>query len=433
MNELGRFPDIKNAETPSFEELSRTWWFKPLDKYLPGSSEKADGEIRTNLEQLPLLLTQDSEVFGTEPFFHVTSDYALRGLGAGKDLLPPMVHKFGGIITHRRIGLHVGDGLLKAFGLEMNSKRSGMFAGPLIDAEQLRGEEDLASQDPVAINRRMIDLVGTLKFGYYHPDFLPRIEWLSAMHMIDQIGYVYDTDTSKVLTEKLLPQIHNLFLYREGWYQHLEQLFKGELALSGYNYDTGFFHLMEGIDGWEKCLRTGEENGVKYLGKGHGMILEIDPQILNERLSVDGHIPLLLSGRDPSTIRFMPFIPAEAIVTAYHMNPQELPLDVERRANRQGIEIRPIGDVPAEKWLGGVPITKVGPFESLDPNQALCDTRYAWKKEGTIGAYWKEKLTSGKVKPWTDFDITPALAESVFELPLEGPLPISEFIEELKA
>lgn len=389
-----------HKELPAEEVLNALW----LEPFRQWQVEPPEFFLeRRHILDLPLCLTnRPEEMFGENPFFHVTTDYVLPALTQGLPLLPPMSHPDAGIVTHRKAGLHLTEAILTAFRAKPASSQAFIYAGPLIDAEQVILEDALA-QSPSHTH-------AALSICFERPtiegDYRLQPEWLQALELLEDNGWIDPDGYPKLqqfLTQKL-DQIFHFGLIREGWYKYLKEVFNGTTGLPLFDSDAASGLLHNALFNWEQCLKYNQVFRRQHLGQGHALVLEISPQRLFQHFRQQvGGMPVMFSKRDPHTILPIPYLPAEAVTRIYHIKPDNLGLLTSQALTRANITVQSTADIPHYLWLAGKNATEIGNVANINPEAPLCHTRYQALSPGELKDMWIKSLTARKVLPVTNF------------------------------
>lgn len=401
------------------EQILIDLWRKPITRWL--KSEFSDTQIPEAITNLPLCLTNDPEsLFGTDPVYHVTSDYCLPSLSIGFPIIPPISHESVGLITHRQAALHLIPPFLKILRINTQAYNSGVFTGHLVDAEQLLLEHRLAQEDQIEAKT-----LGMFFFLNNYGDYVVQTEWYDVFDQLAKYGHLanaQNTDLSHFLKGKL-EQIFKNGLIREGWYQEIEKIFTGQVCLPYFDEEEAIKELYFGLFSWENCLKQSNLFDSQYIGKGQANVLEISPELLYDHFNRKiGGFPLLFSSRDPRTIWYLPYIPPSAITKIYHMNPGEIDYSTSNQLRNLGKTILPITQVPQEAWLAGKTPQNIGDWSNINPHQALCDIRYSQTKSGELSEFWRENFKNGVINPVNNFKLTPTVALEFFGVDARGDL-----------
>lgn len=331
---------------------------------------------------LPGLFLTDrpDKIFGkNNRLFTITSTLALEKPDGNAVLLPPFIHPDNNIYTHRGIGLALFSVVMQQLGYELGNKDYFVWLAPQVDAEQFVIEDKIArtgKDNDVSIRKVLFDNPGTISKSVQINPFL-----LKLLTSIIEGNSLYGRDQQITeYTDNLLTVLHKTVGIREGWFNTLEGILKGN------------FPAKREIDIRELLIRleaAHRRHSLPVPKSSQVALLEVDTESLVEATPIYPFVPGV---RPPSTIVPAPRVPFSAIRRVYLEEPYKLP-------ERYSSLVTSIEKLPHDRWLADANKQRLTPGvvreRGIDPRNSICDVRY---NEDPI-EIWAKHLREGDMAP----------------------------------
>lgn len=330
------------------------------------------------------LTDKHQEIFGlNETIYTITSTLALEEIQDGKILVPPSEH-FGAdrnIQTHRGIGLYILTRLLQAYDFDLGAKDNFVWLGSKVDGEQFVIEDNIA-QNGTEIDEKLAlmffnekDIKNSENPVEFHPQFKKLVDTIQE----DQSIYGQD-ETFTNYVDSLLTVLHQYTGIRDGWFNSVEGIFKGQIKPVQRNNIS-----LEAIQDWAHIFAQPVPKSSR------AAILEIDSSKLLNRFPV---YAFPIGRRPPEAIIPAPYLPVDVVKAIY--------VESDTGGLEQfGDTVKTLDQFTLDNYLqdkdGNVITPAKAREQGVDPRNPICMLRY---KRNPIST-WAENIGNGNIIPAT--------------------------------